>query len=196
MQAEAPSRPIERGLREPGLLAHVLVGKFADNRRCTVRAQPMGALSAKWTMAASRSTTRRQCGPFGAWRWGDVMMCSPGGGRFRRCARRFHGHLDRYGQTQYRGAGGLSAVLTHIAEHPSTGSTRCCCRTRQRCGPLSPLLNGLIQPSRAVFSRCLLDDWETIRLWCRSQLARLRGILPYANGIPSPDTPFGACSRP
>jgi transposase len=30
VQAEAPSRPIERGLAGPGLLAHVLVSKYAD----------------------------------------------------------------------------------------------------------------------------------------------------------------------
>jgi transposase len=30
-QAPAPSRPIERGLAGPGLLAHVLVSKFADH---------------------------------------------------------------------------------------------------------------------------------------------------------------------
>jgi transposase len=31
IQAEAPSRPIERGLAGPGLLAHVLVSKYADH---------------------------------------------------------------------------------------------------------------------------------------------------------------------
>jgi transposase len=31
VQAEAPSRPLERGLAGPGLLAHVLVGKYADH---------------------------------------------------------------------------------------------------------------------------------------------------------------------
>ena len=31
MQAEAPSRPIERGLAGPGLLAHVLVSKYCDH---------------------------------------------------------------------------------------------------------------------------------------------------------------------
>src|SRR6201995_5790753 len=31
VQAEAPSRPIARGLAGPGLLAHVLVSKFADH---------------------------------------------------------------------------------------------------------------------------------------------------------------------
>jgi transposase len=31
VQAPAPSRPIERGLAGPGLLAHVLVGKYADH---------------------------------------------------------------------------------------------------------------------------------------------------------------------
>ena len=31
VQAPAPSRPIERGIAGPGLLAHVLVAKFADH---------------------------------------------------------------------------------------------------------------------------------------------------------------------
>ncbi len=31
VQAEAPSRPIARGLAGPGLLAHVLVAKYADH---------------------------------------------------------------------------------------------------------------------------------------------------------------------
>jgi transposase len=31
VQAEAPSRPTERGLAGPGLLAHVLVSKYADH---------------------------------------------------------------------------------------------------------------------------------------------------------------------
>jgi transposase len=31
MEAPAPSRPIERGLAGPGLLAHVLVSKYADH---------------------------------------------------------------------------------------------------------------------------------------------------------------------
>lgn len=31
MQAPAPSRPIERGIAGPGLLAHILVAKFADH---------------------------------------------------------------------------------------------------------------------------------------------------------------------
>jgi len=32
VQAKAPSRPIERGIAGPGLLAHVLVSKYADHR--------------------------------------------------------------------------------------------------------------------------------------------------------------------
>ena len=31
VQAEAPSRPVEHGLAGPGLLAHVLVAKYADH---------------------------------------------------------------------------------------------------------------------------------------------------------------------
>jgi len=31
VQAEAPSRPIARGIAGPGLLAHVLVSKYADH---------------------------------------------------------------------------------------------------------------------------------------------------------------------
>jgi transposase len=32
VQASAPSRPIERGIATPGLLAHILVSKFADHQ--------------------------------------------------------------------------------------------------------------------------------------------------------------------
>ena len=43
MQAAAPSRPISRGLAGPGLLAHVLVRKYADHvplhRQCTIYAR-------------------------------------------------------------------------------------------------------------------------------------------------------------
>ena len=35
MQAPAPSRPIAHGVAGPGLLAHVLVAKFADHLHCT-----------------------------------------------------------------------------------------------------------------------------------------------------------------
>lgn len=35
---------------------------------------------------------------------------------------------------------------------------------------------------------CGVEDWETMRLWGQSQLAWLRTILPFSNGIPSPDT--------
>ena len=42
-QAPAPSRPVERGLAGPGLLAHVLVGKYADSlplyRQCQIYAR-------------------------------------------------------------------------------------------------------------------------------------------------------------
>lgn len=38
VQAPAPSRPIARGIAGPGLLAHVLVAKFADHR--VLRTQP------------------------------------------------------------------------------------------------------------------------------------------------------------
>ena len=36
--------------------------------------------------------------------------------------------------------------------------------------------------------RCGVEDWGTISLWGRGQLSWLLGFLPYANGIPSPDT--------
>ena len=43
MQAPAPSRPIARGLAGPGLLAHVLVSKYADHlplyRQCEMYAR-------------------------------------------------------------------------------------------------------------------------------------------------------------
>ena len=42
VQAAAPSRPIARGLAGPGLLAHVLVSKYADHR------QPPATASSAW----------------------------------------------------------------------------------------------------------------------------------------------------
>jgi transposase len=42
-QAAAPSRPVQRGMAGPGLLAHVLVGKYADSlplyRQCQIYAR-------------------------------------------------------------------------------------------------------------------------------------------------------------
>ena len=42
-QAAAPSRPVERGMAGPGLLAHILVGKYADSlplyRQCQIYAR-------------------------------------------------------------------------------------------------------------------------------------------------------------
>ncbi|BEG32695.1 hypothetical protein VEF5_45910 (plasmid) [Escherichia coli] len=35
VQAPAPSRPIERGIAGPGLLACVLISKYAEHTRCT-----------------------------------------------------------------------------------------------------------------------------------------------------------------
>ncbi len=35
VQAPAPSRPIERGIAGPGLLARVLSSKYAEHTRCT-----------------------------------------------------------------------------------------------------------------------------------------------------------------
>lgn len=40
VQSAAPSRPIERGLAGPGLLAHVLVSKYADHRMPRTRSPP------------------------------------------------------------------------------------------------------------------------------------------------------------
>ena len=39
-QADAPSRPIPRGLAGPGLLAHVMVGKYCDHRVPRTRSPP------------------------------------------------------------------------------------------------------------------------------------------------------------
>ncbi len=61
MQAPAPSRPIERGIAGPGLLAHILVAKFADHlplyRQSVIYARDGvdldRALLAGWVGAAS-----------------------------------------------------------------------------------------------------------------------------------------------
>lgn len=61
VQAPAPSRPIERGIAGPGLLAHILVAKFADHlplyRQSVIYAREGVALDrallASWVGAAS-----------------------------------------------------------------------------------------------------------------------------------------------
>jgi transposase len=62
VQAPAPSRPIERGIAAPGLLAHILVSKFADH-------QPLYRQSAIYARAGvdlDRSTMARWIGACGA----------------------------------------------------------------------------------------------------------------------------------
>lgn len=62
VQALAPSRPIERGIAGPGLLAHILVSKFADH-------QPLyrqSAIYARDGVELDRSTMARWVGACGA----------------------------------------------------------------------------------------------------------------------------------
>jgi transposase len=64
-QAAAPSRPVERGMAGPGLLAHVLVGKYADSlplyRQCQIYAREGVILErstlADWVGQAARLLT-------------------------------------------------------------------------------------------------------------------------------------------
>jgi transposase len=61
VQPAAPSRPIERGIAGPGLLAHILVGKFADH-------QPLyrqSAIYAREGVDLDRSTMARWIGACG-----------------------------------------------------------------------------------------------------------------------------------
>jgi transposase len=53
VEAPAPSRPIERGLAGPGLLAHVLVSKFADH--CVSRR--------RWPVRRRRTVQEMRVGP-------------------------------------------------------------------------------------------------------------------------------------
>ena len=62
VQAPAPSRPIERGIAGPGLLAHILVSKFADH-------QPLyrqSGMYARQGVELDRSTMARWVGACGA----------------------------------------------------------------------------------------------------------------------------------
>ena len=59
VQAEAPSRPIERGLAGSGLLAHVLLSKYCTNARCV----------------ASPWVARTTCGMVGDTRQHLVQFC-------------------------------------------------------------------------------------------------------------------------
>lgn len=58
VQAPAPARPIERGLAGPGLLAHVLVGKYADH----LPLYRQSALYAREGVELSRSTLAARVG--------------------------------------------------------------------------------------------------------------------------------------
>jgi transposase len=77
VQAPAPSRPIERGIAGPGLLAHVLVAKFADHlplyRQSVIYAREGvdldRALLARWVGAASALLPR--------WSRRSASMCWP-----------------------------------------------------------------------------------------------------------------------
>jgi transposase len=71
VQAEAASRPIERGIAGPGLLAHVLVSKYADHlplyRQAEIYARDGVELDrstmAEWVGGCSRLRSRwwRRC---------------------------------------------------------------------------------------------------------------------------------------
>ena len=97
VQAEAPSRPIERGLAGPGLLAHVLVSKYADHlplyRQSEIYARQDVELErstlADWVGGASKildplvETLRRYVMASGKLHADDtpVPVLSPGNGR-------------------------------------------------------------------------------------------------------------------
>ena len=97
VQAEAPSRPIERGLAGPGLLAHVLVSKYADHlplyRQSEIYARQDVELErstlADWVGGASKildplvETLRRYVMAAGKLHADDtpVPVLSPGNGR-------------------------------------------------------------------------------------------------------------------
>src|SRR5450830_1315430 len=88
VQAPAPSRPIERGMAGPGLLAHVLVSKFADHlplyRQSVIYAREGVELSrsllADW-IGASRICCDRWSRPFAVTSW-PAINCMP---TIRRC---------------------------------------------------------------------------------------------------------------
>jgi len=70
MQAAAPSRPIERGMAGPGLLAHVLVSKYSDHRVSRTRRQQYRGSSVRpapcWREARrARSPRLRRARPLG-----------------------------------------------------------------------------------------------------------------------------------
>ncbi len=68
VQAEAPSRPIDRGIAGPGLLAHVLVSKYCDHLPLYRQSQ----IYARSGVELDRSTQDHHQGPhkgkeLGAW---------------------------------------------------------------------------------------------------------------------------------
>ena len=79
VQAEAPSRPIDRGMAGPGLLAHVLVSKYVTTYRCIVSRRSMRvpgveldrSTLAEW-VGGSRTRWRR------SWKCCAGTFCLPG----------------------------------------------------------------------------------------------------------------------
>jgi hypothetical protein len=68
VQAPAPSRPIDRGLEDPGLLAHVLVSKYADTSRSIDgrRSTPAKARSGPLDAQSSSGEHFGYYGPYGS----------------------------------------------------------------------------------------------------------------------------------
>lgn len=100
LQAPAPSRPIERGIAGPGLLAHVLVAKFADHlplyRQAVIYARDGvdldRALLASW-VGAARALLRPLVDAIRRHAW-PVQSCTRTTPRFR-CWHRAMGRRRR-----------------------------------------------------------------------------------------------------
>ena len=77
VQAAAPSRPIERGLAGPGLLAHVLVSKYAIISRCIASRRFMRARALSWSAPRWRTGWVE---PASCWsRWSKRCVARDGG---------------------------------------------------------------------------------------------------------------------
>ena len=217
VQAPAPSRPIARGLAGPGLLAHVLISKYADHlplyRQCEIYARQGVELErstlADWVGGSSAlldplvEALRRYVMAAGKLHADDtpVPVLAPGNGKTKtgrlwtyvrddRAGRRIGGHR-RYG---------LRTRPIARANIPSN----ICVRFRVRCRPM-PMPDSISSIKRmagyrkspvgrtcgASSTTCskLTPRRSPVRRWSESQLC-MRSRARFADGLPTSDNKF------
>ena len=140
VQAPAPSRPIARGLAGPGLLAHVLISKYADHlplyRQCEIYARQGVELErstlADWVGGSSAlldplvEALRRYVMAAGKLHADDtpVPVLAPGNGKTK-TGRLWTYVRDDRAAGRSGGAGGMVRVLTRSQGRTSRATSAC-----------------------------------------------------------------------